>query len=270
MTRYLILFVTLLLANCLCAQTTFYKAPFKSGEKITYHAYYNWHFVWVDAAEVVFTVDSLTMNDKPAYHFKAVAKSHPKYDFLYRVRDRFESIAQAEDLEPIWFERELHHRKKSSLHTYKFEKDANTIKTCVKRFEGDKFKDTIDNKLDLHDIMTAAFYARKLDFSNRQKDEKIPFKLIIDNELSDSYLRYLGRETVKTRKGRKFRCIKFSAYLIKGDFFKGGESMTIWVTDDENKLPIQVESDVLIGSVKAILTKTENLSYPLKAEIINR
>ncbi|MCL3780058.1 DUF3108 domain-containing protein [Prolixibacteraceae bacterium JC049] len=241
---------------------------FVGGEKITYHAYYNWHFVWLDAAEVVFTANDIVVNDEPGYYFKAVATSHPKYDFIYRVRDKFKAKTLKQDLTPVWFRRELKHRKKSSVHEYKFANEKNQIYSEIKRFKSEAFKDTLQLQKGMHDILSAAYYARELDFSNRKINEQIPFKLIIDNEHSESYLRYLGKEVVKTRKKRKFRCIKFSAYLIKGDFFKGGESMTIWVTDDANRIPIQVKTDVLIGSVKAIFVDAENLKHPIEAEII--
>lgn len=267
MRTYCTLIIALLFSLLANAQNNEPKS-FKAGEKISYHAYYNWHFVWIDAAGVTFQVTDTTINKQPAFAFKAKAISHPKYDFIYRVRDNFQAHTLKEDLSPIWFNRELKHRKKSSVHDYRFSHNQNKVYTQVKRFKSESFKDTLELKKGVHDILSAAYYARELDFSNRKIDEQIPFKLIIDNEHSESYLRYLGKEVVKTRKKRKFRCIKFSAYLIKGDFFKGGESMTIWVTDDANRIPIQVETDVLIGSVKAIFVDAENLKNPIEAEII--
>ena len=47
--------------------------------------------------------------------------------------------------------------------------------------------------------------------------------------------------------------------LVEGTIFKGGEDMTIWVTDDGNRVPIMVEAKILIGSVKAIITGAEGL-----------
>ena len=39
------------------------------------------------------------------------------------------------------------------------------------------------------------------------------------------YIRFLGRETIKTKYG-KFRAIKFKPLLLKGTIFEGGENMT--------------------------------------------
>ena len=45
--------------------------------------------------------------------------------------------------------------------------------------------------------------------------------------------------------------------------------MTVWVTDDNSRIPIIVEAKILIGSVKAIFTGAEGLKYPITAEILN-
>jgi len=55
--------------------------------------------------------------------------------------------------------------------------------------------------------------------------------------------------------------------LVDGTIFKGGEGMTVWVTDDKNKIPVMVEAQILVGSVKAILTNATGLRYPLTAKI---
>ena len=42
--------------------------------------------------------------------------------------------------------------------------------------------------------------------------------------------------------------------------------MTVWVTDDENKIPVLVESPILIGFIRAELNKYEGLRNPLKSK----
>jgi hypothetical protein len=80
------------------------------------------------------------------------------------------------------------------------------------------------------------------------------------------YVRYLGKETIKTRYG-KFRTIKFKPLLINGTLFEGGEKMTVWVTDDENHVPVRIESPITVGSVMADMITYRNLRYPLKSLI---
>ena len=80
------------------------------------------------------------------------------------------------------------------------------------------------------------------------------------------YFRYLGKETVKTKYG-KFRAIKFKPLLIKGTIFEGGEKMTVWVSDDKNRVPDRIESPISVGSVKVDMIANRNLRYPLSSLI---
>jgi hypothetical protein len=86
--------------------------------------------------------------------------------------------------------------------------------------------------------------------------------MYLDNEVYQLYIRYLGKETVKTKYG-KFRAYKFKPLLIKGTIFEGGEKMTVWVSDDANQIPLRVESPISVGSVKVDMMGYRNLRYPL-------
>jgi hypothetical protein len=76
------------------------------------------------------------------------------------------------------------------------------------------------------------------------------------------YIRYIGKEDVKTKYG-KFKAIKFKPLLIKGTVFEGGEKMSVWVTDDANRVPLRVESSLAIGSIKVDMMGYKNLRYPM-------
>ena len=119
----------------------------------------------------------------------------------------------------------------------------------------------------IYDVISGVYQIRNLDFDKYEINDTIPVRMIIDNEIFDLYIRYLGKEVLKTHDKRKFRTIKFSALLIEGTIFKGGEDLYVWVTDDLNRIPVLVEAKILIGSVKAALSGTDNLKFPLDSEI---
>jgi hypothetical protein len=99
-------------------------------------------------------------------------------------------------------------------------------------------------------------------FSKVKPDDKIPFTMFLDDNVYNLYIKYLGRETLKTKYG-KFNTIKFKPLLVKGTIFEGGEKMTVWVTDDANHLPVRIESPIAVGSVKVDMMGYKNLRYPL-------
>jgi hypothetical protein len=108
------------------------------------------------------------------------------------------------------------------------------------------------------------YYARNINFDKLKKGDKIPFDMFLDDEVHHLYLRYMGKERIKTQYG-KFRAIKFKPLLIKGTMFKGGEGMTAWVSDDPNHLLLRVESPIVVGSIKVDMMGYKNLRYPLSS-----
>ena len=82
--------------------------------------------------------------------------------------------------------------------------------------------------------------------------------MFLDDQVYNLYIRYLGKEQIKTRYGT-FNTIKIRPLLIEGTIFKGGEKMTVWVSDDANHVPVRVDSPILVGSIKVDLIGYENL-----------
>jgi len=111
------------------------------------------------------------------------------------------------------------------------------------------------------------YKARNIDFDNYLPGDRIPIRMIVDGKIYDLYVTYKGKETVKNREGRKFRCYVFSPLLVEGTIFTSGEGMTVWVTDDDNRIPIIVKAKILIGSVKAMFVSAKGLRHPSEAEI---
>ena len=93
--------------------------------------------------------------------------------------------------------------------------------------------------------------------------------MFIDDKTYGLYVRYLGKEVIKTKYGR-FNAIKFKPLLIEGTIFKGGEKMTVWVTDDANRIPVRIESPISVGSVKVDMMGYRNTRHKMTALISTR
>ena len=83
--------------------------------------------------------------------------------------------------------------------------------------------------------------------------------MVIDNEIHDLYFRYRGKGVIETRNGEVYKCLKFTALLLEGSLFKGGEDLVVWVSDDKNKIPVLIEAKILVGSVKVYLEEATGL-----------
>ena len=230
---------------------------FKAGEKVTFKVFYAVAGVYVDAGTATFTNTLETLNSKPVYHIVGEGHTNSSYDFLYKVRDRYETYIDTTTMQPLKFIRNVNEGGHKRYENVSFNKTANTAVTTEGVFKVPAC---------VQDVVSAVFYSRNVDFSKLQPNDKIAFSMFLDNEVFNMYIRYLGKETIKTKYG-KFDAIKFKPLLIKGTIFEGGENMTVWVTDDMNRIPVRIESPISVGKVKIDMMGHENLRYPLTSII---
>jgi hypothetical protein len=263
--KNLILLVVCLLSSLSLFAEIQTESAYKPGERLTYKAFYNWGLIWVYAADVDFEISQKIFSNYSALCFESKASSIPRYDWFFRVRDSFKSYATADDFSPLFAERKTSEGNLRIYESYTFQHGTNKIYSTLQSSNKTPIKDTISLKSGAYDVLSAVYNARNLDFDRYKLNDKIPVKIVLDGKIHSLFVRYLGKEVVKTRKNQSFKCHKFSSFMVAGTAFKGGEDVTVWVTDDQNRMPVLVEAKVLIGSVKAYLDTFEGLKFPIKA-----
>ncbi len=230
---------------------------FNAGESVTMKVFYSTLGMYIGAGEATFTTTLERFNGRPAYHCVGDGKSYSFFDKFFKVRDKYESYIDTATMLPIKFIRNVDEGGYKIYNNVTFNHKAGTAVTT-----NGVFKTTPC----IQDAVSAVYYARNIEFEKYNVGDKIPFDMFMDDEVYHLYLRYLGKETVKTKYG-KFKAIKFKPLLIKGTIFEGGEKMTAWISDDPNHLLLRVESPISVGSIKIDMFGYKNLRYPLSSLI---
>ena len=176
---------------------------FQHGERLTYEVAYNWGMVWVDAGEVDFRVDTLKRDGQSFFYFDSKGESYKFYDWIYKVRDRFQSHVQMEGYYPVWFLRNTNEGGYKVNNTYSFDWEKNVVVTATENSNKPATIDTLPVEPCTFDVLSAIYYARSIDFNLLTEGEKFPIRFIIDGEFYELYIRYLGKEVKKNRSGKK-------------------------------------------------------------------
>lgn len=258
------LILCLLMAGAGITRSQNEQEAYLPGEKLTYEVAYNWGIIWVNAGEVFFRVDTVTQNGRAAYYFDSRGRSYSFYDWIFKVRDRYQSVALRENLQPVWFMRDTYEGGFEVNNRYDFLYEQQRLIAHIEHSDRPETVDTLDLPGNTFDVLTAIYYARNIRFDTLQTGDKVPIRFIIDGEFYELFIRYQGKELKENRDGKTYSCIKFSAMLVEGTIFEGGEDLVVWVTDDDQKIPIMAEAKILVGSIKAYLTGYENLRHELK------
>lgn len=254
--RYMLIAMLLIMSLPLVAnaQDNIVNTTTSAGEKLLYDAYYNWHFIWLNAAELSFEASDTIVAGQKRLKLTSIGTSISAYDYFYQVRDTFISVVDSHTLIPYSFYQNNLEGKNVIFNSWTYSADSIV---GVKRIGSKKSADTHPISTawsgKSFDVLTMVYRARNIDFSHCKEGDKVPISLLINGKESNVHIKYLGREEVKLRSGQRYKCIKFCPLLASGTMFNSGEDMIVWLSDDKRRIPVAVEAKVMIGSVKAQL-----------------
>ncbi|MBW1295828.1 DUF3108 domain-containing protein [Aquimarina litoralis] len=257
MKRFLLLLIVLF-TTALNAQEN--HKSFENGEwfkfKIRYGVF--------TASYATLEVKDEMLNGMPVHHIVGTGKSSGLLSVFFKVEDYYETYIDKKEVKPYRFIRKINeggytkdieinfdHEKKEAL---VFNKKHNT-------------KNTFTIKDNIQDMMSSFYYLRNnINVSSLKKGDEQIVNMFFDNENYLFKLRFLGREIVKMN-GNKIRCLKFRPIVQAERVFKEEESLTVWVSDDDNRMPVRIKADILVGSINADLIAYKGLKHPLKIVI---
>ena len=239
------------------------------GENIRLTISYTFGFIELKAAQANITANAYKYEGKEAVNLEIGAKTIKAFK-AFKVRDTLRAIVDAETMEPYFTQVQSHEDDYFASFQTTYTKDENGENLLrIKKYKRDGLKKdtTIRNEKMYLDVVTILYGLRNTDFSKIYKNQKMPMPSVFQMDLYDLYWRYAGKELITFRKGETYKCLKICPYFVEGDLFDKGEVMTIWLTDDQNKIPILIESKLKIGSIRAVMENVKGNKYPMTSKV---
>ncbi len=250
--------ILLFLGQIAFSQTT--KKSYDTGEWLNFRV----HYGFVTAGYATLEVDQATLNGKDVFHVKGEGRTTGLSRFFFKVEDIYQSYIDKEKDIPYRFIRKIDeggHTKDIQI-----DFDHDTKKAFVDNKKHDE-QATVSFPENVQDMVSAFYYLRNnLDVETLNKNDEIDLDMFFDKENYKFKLKFLGREIIKTDFG-KVPCLVFRPYVQSGRVFKEKESLTVWVSDDDNKIPLLIKADLAVGSLKASLSEFKGLSHSFKIHV---
>ncbi len=140
-----------------------------------------------------------------------------------------------------------------------FDENNHTV-TVINKEKKTTEKYTIPQQI--HDMVSVFYFLRNYDMSRINPGDEISVDMFLDEEIYPFKLKFLGKDILNTKIG-KIHSLKFRPLVQSGRIFKENESLTIWISDDQNKIPLLIKAKLLVGSLKASLLEYQGLKYPI-------
>ncbi len=182
---------------------------------------------------------------------------------VFKVDDNYETFFDRNTHRPKHFIRKVYEGgyTKDKEIFFDFEKHMARVVNHKKETDSTYF---IQN--DVKDMLQSFYYLRSLDFTGYKENDAVEVRTFFDEQMYMIKVLVLGRERLKTKFG-EIDCIMIRPLVLEGRVFKDEENVTLWVSDDKNKIPVKIKASILVGSVKADLIEATGLAHPFELKI---
>ena len=232
------------------------KPAFKEGEWLRYKMSYSG---FLRAGSAILEVSEKELNGQKVFYTRGTGWTSGMIKWFFEVDDLYESYFDASSGKPYLFKRKINEGgyKKHRITAFNYKSKTAYVQDFIAQ------KDTIVAINDIQDMLSSFYYLRNVDVSNFKKGDEIELDLFIDAQIYPFKLRFLGKEILRTKFG-KVQSLIFRPLVQSGRVFKAQESVTIWITDDENKVPLKMKADLAVGSLRADLEAYKGLANTFK------
>ena len=222
------------------------------------------HYGIIDAGFATLEIKEAIKDNKKVFH--AVGKGYTvgMAKMFFKVNDNYESYFDKLTSKPYQYVRKIDEGGYTKNQEGFFNQDTNKI--LVKDYKNNTEK-TINVTENVQDIVSTFYFLRNHPAVDKIKvNEYIPVDMFFDDEITKFKLKFIGRQDISTKFGT-VPCMVFRPLVQSGRVFKEEESLTVWITDDDNKIPVRIKANLAVGSLKADLDGFKGLKNSFKIKI---
>lgn len=261
-----VIFAVLLIAGVATASAQL----FQEGEVLYYRAAYRAKLVPnIEAGEVTVSTKVDTLNGKERYRVTGNGRTLPFFRWFFDMDDTYNIWVDKESLRTQRFESDLEEDKYTFRSIYSYDWDSMKVHTwSQKRLDTPRTK-TMDLTPESMDAVSLYFNLRSVDLESFREGENRRLDMVLEDTIRHLCYRYIGREELKVPKMGHFDTMKFACTIGSSEEFSftDGTEFFIWITNDENKIPVMLASPVRVGEIRAYLRHYEGLRHPLTSKV---
>jgi hypothetical protein len=235
------------------------QSAYKDGEWLSFKIKYG----WFNTSKATLEVRKTRLNNKDVNHIIGNGKSVGLLDVFFKVRDRYETYINQDEL-PVKFVRKIDeggYKKDKELY---FNHNSRRVKVIDHK---SGTTESFDFKYNTQDMLSAFYKLRNsIDIETLKVGQEFRLNMFFDNENYDFKTKFLGYEVLDSKFGR-VACLKFRPYVKAERIFEAQESLTFWITADQNKIPLKIEAELAVGSLTAELDGFKGLSHSFRVMI---
>jgi len=246
-------------------------AAFQAGEQLTYAVSYKVGFVEPDLATVKFKTINSNVNGIPAYRVTAIAEVDSKWKWFFDMRDEYNTWLDKETLRPVYFKNSIKEGSYRTVSEYFYDWDKMEATTHFKNLKINEPRErTVPLTNNSFDGVAMFFNMRSKISSTMRPGTTDYINVVMRDKVERLQYKFIGFEERNISGLGRYRTMKFSCQLTTPDdydSFPDGTEFFVWFSDDQNRIPLYLETPIRVGSVKCYLSSYQGLKYPLGGKV---
>ena len=228
---------------------------FQAGERYEYKVKFG--FVNIGLANVNVNDRIYNINNRPCYRITVFGRTAGITD-VFRVRNTYLSYVDTLAIVPhqfVYKAREGDYKREQTIYFSQPRSKA----TIVENEE----KENFNLPKYCQDVVSGYYFLRTLPFEKMRSGEVVEAPMLFASKIYNMKIRFKGRKTINTKFG-KIKVFEINPILPPNDLFDGQEAIKVYVSDDKNRVPIEIFVDFKIGSSSIELKSYKNQKYPFE------
>lgn len=261
----IIFFCVLVLSGKAYSQTDL---PFSSGEQLKFTIRYKYGILMVKAGSAEYKIKEQAFKGSPMIRASLSFRTNSTFDKIYKIRDTLYSYSKP-SLEPVFHQKHLNEGKTQyteEIHYKHFSPTFTSVQS--KRYSDDdvKFDKILTSDGVGYDMLNIFMFARTLDYKKLQTGDSFPLTSFVGRDAVPMKARYMG-QTIIDKGNIKYKTHLFEIDITDTAFSEQKTAMEMWISDDENRVPVKLRAKLKIGAAEAELSSTKGLKYPFSSKI---
>ncbi len=234
------------------------ETPFRKGEQLYFKALYHSRItgnVTAGEASLVIKPDLVLLDGTPVMKIVGQANTRGMFNLFFKVENEYVSYFDEETLAPVWFHKTVREGRHTRNADVRFHTDSGKIQTPDTIIDAPPF---------VQDLISTYYYARSFDMQSAEPGDAYEVRFFHRDTVYVSRILFEGREQITTSLGT-FNTLRFKPEMLRGQVFSQPYPMTLWVSDDKNKMPIRAESGLIVGRARLDLTGFRGLKNDIES-----
>lgn len=237
---------------------------FNDGETLKYTVSYR-AAMWpnTDMGDVTMTVRADTLDGVPTLRIDARATVKGVFSWFYVLDDRYSSWLRRGDRKPVRATADLVEGDYRFASRFDYDWRRGVASNRYRNLRHTEWVDTLVHiGRDAMDGVSLFYNLRGQDIASFEPGEERTLRLLLKDQVKTVRYRYYGRETKKVPGLGRIATLKFSCQLVNddADSFEEGSEFFVWITADNNKIPVFLESPLRVGRVRARLVEWDGVA----------